>query len=550
MGDPDELDVEAHFDAVRDAVAGQKGWSLARNDMVLGFFSFGRFLMYHDLDPGAWPEDRRPEAHPVLGALLGEGFHGEPGSAVPEGTRIDDHVAPDGTCQVLDADSSQTLALLDVREGRNLVIQGPPGTGKSQTITNLIGEALGRGKKVLFVAEKMAALDVVKRRLDRVGLGDGVLELHSHKTKKTAVLDELGRTLKLGKPIVTGRESDLNALADFRERLNRYCDAVNRPVLASGIAPVEALGRLLLLGDAAKDLPDLDFAFMREWTEDDFREARIRVEEVERRVAELGRPADHPFHGTGLTALLPEDEAALKTKLDSTRKTLAGVAAAAKDMADALGVETPDEVDTLFKLRFAAACVLEAPGPDGHGSRPSRLDRRPGRSRRPLSGSHRAKGDPEPPRGHAAARRLGRGPETFKGTHRGLRRQVVEVPLGKLPQGPRPPGRVLPDRTLRQARGLAETHRRRGRGGPPRPRRGRGRAPGAGSLRSGLGCRGEIGRHHEPHGGRRVARQVQGRRGRGEGPRDHARLPGRRPGTREPRAPRHRGLCPGRGLHR
>ena len=96
---------------------------------------------------------------------------------------VDGDLGEAGLHPVVDADSSQTLAVLDAMNGRNLVIQGPPGTGKSQSITNLIGEALARGKTVLFVAEKMAALEVVKRRLDTVHLGDACLELHSHKTR-------------------------------------------------------------------------------------------------------------------------------------------------------------------------------------------------------------------------------------------------------------------------------------------------------------------------------------------------------------------------------
>ncbi|MCZ4238094.1 AAA family ATPase, partial [Staphylococcus equorum] len=80
------------------------------------------------------------------------------------------------------------------------VIQGPPGTGKSQTIANIIAAAIGDGKRVLFVAEKMAALEVVKRRLDATGVGDACLELHSNKANKRALLDELRRTWELGAP--------------------------------------------------------------------------------------------------------------------------------------------------------------------------------------------------------------------------------------------------------------------------------------------------------------------------------------------------------------
>src|SRR5262249_25450357 len=148
--------------------------------VALGFFSFGKFLMYLDLDQESWPAEARPGDHPILQALLGEGFH-EPPAEVGDDEPIDPHLDPEDARQVLDADGSQVLALIDANRGRNLVIQGPPGTGKSQTIANLIAEALGRGRKVLFVAEKMAALEVVKRRLDGVGLGDACLELHSHK---------------------------------------------------------------------------------------------------------------------------------------------------------------------------------------------------------------------------------------------------------------------------------------------------------------------------------------------------------------------------------
>ena len=84
---------------------------------------------------------------------------------------------------IRDADSSQHRAIIDVMRGRSFVIKGPPGTGKSQTIANIIAANLAKGKSVLFVAEKAAALDVVKKRLDEAGLGDFCFELHSTKAK-------------------------------------------------------------------------------------------------------------------------------------------------------------------------------------------------------------------------------------------------------------------------------------------------------------------------------------------------------------------------------
>ena len=96
---------------------------------------------------------------------------------------------------MLDADSSQGEAIEAVRRGANLVLQGPPGTGKSQTIANMISECLWSGKTVLFVSEKMAALEVVKKRLDSCRLGDFCLELHSNTPNKGDVITSLGRSL-------------------------------------------------------------------------------------------------------------------------------------------------------------------------------------------------------------------------------------------------------------------------------------------------------------------------------------------------------------------
>ena len=175
--------LSAYMQKVATAVERETRWNITPNEIHLGFFSFGKFLMYNDLDIAAWASAGLGENHPLISPLLGDGFR-EPSSTVPDDAHLDAILAPGALHTVMDADSSQTKAIIDVKDGRNLVIQGPPGTGKSQTITNLIAEAIGSGKKVLFVSEKMAALDVVKRRLDAVGVGDAALELHSHKTNK------------------------------------------------------------------------------------------------------------------------------------------------------------------------------------------------------------------------------------------------------------------------------------------------------------------------------------------------------------------------------
>jgi hypothetical protein len=223
--------------------------------------------MYKDLETENWPVEASPSQHPVIKALLEEGFpvsgREEQGGQLPhldEESFIDDYVTPEDSHQVVDADSSQILAILEVNHGRNLVIQGPPGTGKSQTITNIIAEAIGAGKTVLFVAEKMAALEVVKRRLDTVGLGDACLELHSHKTNKRTLLLELERTLELGKPKTVDGQHDYQALANYQIQLNNYSQAVNTPIGKSSLTPFVVYGRLLQIRHKLGDvqLPELE----------------------------------------------------------------------------------------------------------------------------------------------------------------------------------------------------------------------------------------------------------------------------------------------------
>src|SRR5205823_13010403 len=133
-----------------------------------------------DLDPGNWPEHSPLESNPTLAALLRDGFVAEP-PLCGDDEKIDPLIPPRQMIHVTDADSSQAVVIEEVRRGRSLVVQGPPGTGKSPTITNLIATAVKAGKTVLFVAEKMAPLDVGSSRLARLGLGALCLELHSPK---------------------------------------------------------------------------------------------------------------------------------------------------------------------------------------------------------------------------------------------------------------------------------------------------------------------------------------------------------------------------------
>ncbi|HEY0989151.1 MAG TPA: DUF4011 domain-containing protein, partial [Kofleriaceae bacterium] len=186
-----ELDVAGLLDAAEAIAASRPGWRLERSAQ-LGIFSLARIAMWSDLDARGDELLQSPiVAHLARGA--GVAF-GQPSHAAavavgasPGSVDAADVLAP------LDADASQLAAVAAAGAGASFVLQGPPGTGKSQTIANVIAHCVTHGKTVLFVADKIAALEVVQQRLAAVGLGEFCLELHSHKAVRAQVVAQLGR---------------------------------------------------------------------------------------------------------------------------------------------------------------------------------------------------------------------------------------------------------------------------------------------------------------------------------------------------------------------
>ncbi len=369
LPDEEDLDIDAYFTEVSRRIDDMNEWRVDRSSIVLGFFSFNKFLMYRDLDYGNWPEGQGygPKESDIIRPLFGDGFS-EPDTKIGEEDHLDDQLSPEDVHHVVDADSSQTLAIFDVNLGRNLVIQGPPGTGKSQTITNIIAEAIGKGSKVLFVSEKMAALEVVKRRLDSIGLGVACLELHSRKTTKRLVLDDLERTLELGQPSVDGIEDDFNRLARVQDRLNAYAKAVNAPVGTTGVTPFRAYGELMVLRDLEENyvpLPRVEMPGMDSWAGADFSLRVEAVSEFQARLERVGTPNKHVFWGSRLLGLLPTNQSSLKEKIDTALQSLETLTGTANGLGDALGLHSPEDAAQTRALIPIAEHASEAPNIQG-----------------------------------------------------------------------------------------------------------------------------------------------------------------------------------------
>lgn len=356
LPDAEELSPSAYYDAVAKAVSAQPRWEVLRDDVVLGFFSFAKFLMYRDLDPRNWPQRRKLEAHPLISGLLGDGFKHDP-SPFGEDTNVDELLDPRDMVHIVDADSSQTLAIEEVRRGRDLVIQGPPGTGKSQTIANLIAIAVREGKTVLFMAEKMAALEVVQRRLDTIGLGVMCLELHSHKARKKAVLEELERTLNLGRPQMDGIETLTRQLRERRAELNGHVRRLHTPLEASGFTPYQIAGQLVRLSANGIQPQDYKLSQARVWSRDDLRERETQIRRLAQHIEEIGTPGEHPWRGARLDVVLPQDVARLEPRIRPLHTPLSEWRESVSDLAHCLDGrgDTWREVAALLGLADAIA---------------------------------------------------------------------------------------------------------------------------------------------------------------------------------------------------
>ena len=244
----EEYDLQTLFERISQAVQAQPRWALT-NDIYLSLFAFQKYVMYKDLEANATALQQR-EVIQRLVTRSGGYVRRLPEDV--ESLALDEHFPPESTAQVVDADASQLRAMAAVSKGFDLVIEGPPGTGKSQTITNLIAQSLSEGKSVLFVAEKMAALNVVFNRLKAVGLSEFCLELHSTKANRRQVLNGVAQALDSSGMRPQSSPSNVESLPAVRKSLSEYVSAVHSPFGALARSPYTVFGDVERLRSAPR----------------------------------------------------------------------------------------------------------------------------------------------------------------------------------------------------------------------------------------------------------------------------------------------------------
>ncbi|HOW36292.1 MAG TPA: DUF3320 domain-containing protein [Candidatus Omnitrophota bacterium] len=307
----EQIEPREIFRKIQEAIQEFERWKVT-NDIFLSLFSFTKFIMFKDLEKNMGTLIDNKVIQIICGVGREENIALD--DICPLG-EIEKNTKPEKTFQILDADSSQQRAILVVKKGHNLIIEGPPGTGKSQTIANMIAESLTEGKKVLFVSEKMAALEVVKNRLELAGIGDYCLELHSRKTNKKRVAEELGRVMEQRKKPDHSHNDELAKLERLRSELNRYVSDLHKIFGGLQMTPYQAIG----IVNAHPDMPDLEYMFnnTKEWSKDKFDIICELFEKLSRNILNIGQPRLHPWFGTSLIELVYSDKTNLRNHFNN-----------------------------------------------------------------------------------------------------------------------------------------------------------------------------------------------------------------------------------------
>jgi very-short-patch-repair endonuclease len=350
------VDVAHVLQVFRLAVAEISKWEV-KEGAHLGIFSFTKYLMWKDL------QDRTEQlkANRVVRHLIdnpGQAFERE--GIAGEFDRLDDRYQPRDILAPLLSDSSQLKALCAIDTGRDLVLEGPPGTGKSQTITNVIAHSLGKGKTVLFVSEKMAALSVVHRRLTNIGLGPFCLELHSSKSKKSEVLQQLGNALDTaGRKTADDWSREAERIGQLRQELNGLVDSLHRSY-PNGLTVFDAVGTCI--GSTGKRPSSMPWADALTHQRDDLDKLRETARRIQALAGNITGLQGHPLGLIGMTEWSPTWGDNLLDAAQDLDKAVVQLRATAQGLEEVLGLNASGlSMETYSNIDLLADSLLSAP---------------------------------------------------------------------------------------------------------------------------------------------------------------------------------------------
>ena len=333
--DESGVDVKRIFNIVRQGIMVQTRWDV-EEEAFLGTFSFNKFIMWNDIHNNA---DKLKE-NKIVASLISGKMEWESSETLVVESNLDREYLPSDIALPISADSSQLEAICAAIQDKSFVLHGPPGTGKSQTITNIIANALYQGKKVLFVAEKMAALSVVQKRLTDIGLDPFCLELHSNKSKKSTILEQLQKTtevVKKSSPLEYQIEAE--RLHTLRTELNDYVESLHKQH-QSGFSLFDCFTGYAQL-NGAPDCITLEERFLDGLNSDKFVEYTEIVEELQNVGSLCGHPFNHPLSEIKTTSYSQQAKASAFELISTYTGLLTQFNQSRKELRKLLKMDTP-----------------------------------------------------------------------------------------------------------------------------------------------------------------------------------------------------------------
>lgn len=333
-------DMHRCIDIIKTSIEGRSEFGIS-SSILIDVFDFGKSVMYNDLDTSMWT-DISPLADKILNHSAG----------IIE--KSADKDIPACTYSILNADASQMSVIMDVLDGNSVVVEGPPGTGKSQTIANIIAECMGNGKTVLFVSEKMAALNIVKKRLDDADLSKYVLELHSDNAHRKNFLREIERSMTAEVMFEPPSEQECAKLERVRNELDDYANAISAPAGKRKLSPYQLIGmreaayaniKRRRRSPVKVDVTDPAGIDDEEW--DSLITLMRSAADILPQVAPVKKNVWKNHKVCGFT---PDREHSLLDGINSVNKKLDDVAAYAKEVCKMIGMSAPQTLREMTEL--------------------------------------------------------------------------------------------------------------------------------------------------------------------------------------------------------
>ncbi|MBQ7094516.1 MAG: DUF4011 domain-containing protein, partial [Clostridia bacterium] len=333
------IDIRKTLTTIRQAVMEQNKWDVLES-AYLGTFSFSQFVMWNDIRNRSDDLAKNKIVRSLIdGKLAWEAKDMTIGDKVPE----------NNVFLPMAADASQLFAIEEAVKGESFVLHGPPGTGKSQTITTLIANALAQGKTVLFVAEKMAALEVVEKRLKKIGLAPFCLELHSNKAKKKEVLEQLRQATEVTK-YTTAEEYEQKAarIAELRAELDSYADALHKKQIC-GMTLYDLISNYEHF-DNAEDIEKFPASLAEKLTPEMLDKQNTIVERLVAAAKQTGHPHGNPLSRVGCAMYSQQIRGALADALDKYESALNEAINTVNAFAEAINQPKPTYIASFNKI--------------------------------------------------------------------------------------------------------------------------------------------------------------------------------------------------------